>query len=151
MVPSIAIPTINILLVEDDAADQKLIKSLLEKQEIACNLCATRSAEEAFDLLYPGEGSDRGFMQPDLIILDLNMPGMGGREFLKRIKTDEGLRQIPVVILTCSTSETDILDSYKLQAAGFVTKPAGLAELERVISRITEYWFMLCRLPYKEY
>ena len=148
MVPATA--TLNILLVEDDAADQKLVRSMLEKQGVACELRAIGSAEEALNLLSAGGNPAGGFKQPDLIILDLNMPGMGGREFLKLIKTRERLRQIPVVILTCSTSETDVLDSYRLQAAGFVTKPTGLAELERVINGITEYWLMLCRLPYKE-
>lgn len=141
---------LDILLVEDDAADQKLIKSMIEKQGIACDLCVARSAEEALDVLGSGKGSNGGFTRPGLIILDLNMPGMGGREFLKHVKADEGLKQIPVVILTCSTSERDILDSYQLQAAGFITKPAGLVELERVIGEIVEYWSNLCRLPCKE-
>lgn len=141
---------LDILLVEDDAADQKLIKSMIEKQGIACDLCVARSAEEALDVLRSGKGSNGGFTRPGLIILDLNMPGMGGREFLKHVKADEGLKQIPVVILTCSTSERDILDSYQLQAAGFITKPAGLVELERVIGEIVEYWSNLCRLPCKE-
>jgi len=141
---------LDILLVEDDAADQKLIKSMIEKQGIACDLCVARSAEEALDVLRSGKGSNGGFTRPDLIILDLNMPGMGGRDFLKHVKADEGLKQIPVVILTCSTSERDILDSYQLQAAGFITKPAGLVELERVIGEIVEYWSNLCRLPCKE-
>ena len=141
---------LDILLVEDDAADLKLIKSMIEKQGIACDLCVARSAEEALDALRSGKGSNGGFTRPGLIILDLNMPGMGGREFLKHVKADEGLKQIPVVILTCSTSERDILDSYQLQAAGFITKPAGLVELERVIGEIVEYWSNLCRLPCKE-
>lgn len=141
---------LDILLVEDDVADQKLIKSMIEKQGITCDLCVARSAEEALDVLRSGKGSNGGFTRPDLIILDLNMPGMGGREFLKHVKADEGLKQIPVVILTCSTSERDILDSYQLQAAGFITKPAGLVELERVIGEIVEYWSNLCRLPCKE-
>lgn len=139
---------LDILLVEDDTADQKLIKSMIEKQGVAYDLCVARSAEEALDVLRPGKNSNGG-SRPDLIILDLNMPGMGGREFLKHVKADEGLKQIPVVILTCSTSERDILDSYQLQAAGFITKPAGLVELERVIGEIVEYWSNLCRLPYK--
>lgn len=149
MVPGMV--TLNILLVEDDPADQKLIKSMVEKQNIAHNLCATHSAEEALDFLRSGENSSRGFTRPDLIILDLNMPGMGGREFLKHIKTDERLKQIPVVILTCSTSERDILDSYELQAAGFITKPAGLTDLERVVREAINYWSISCRLPCKEY
>ena len=143
--------TLNILLVEDDMADQKLIKSMIAKQEIAYDLCVTRSAEEALDILRSNKNSDRGFTRPDLIILDLNMPGMGGREFLKHIKTNERLKQIPVVILTCSASELDVQDSYKLQAAGFITKPAGLGELERVISEVIKYWSIVCRLPCKEY
>ncbi len=145
-----SVEPLDILLVEDDAADLKLIKSMIEKQGIACDLCVARSAEEALDVLRSGKGSNGGVTRPDLIILDLNMPGMGGREFLKHVKADEGLKQIPVVILTCSTSERDILDSYQLQAAGFITKPAGLVELERVIGEIVEYWSNLCRLPCKE-
>lgn len=141
---------LTILLVEDDPADQKLIKSMMEKQNIAYELSIASCAEEALDFLRSIENHTRAFTRPDLIILDLNMPGMGGREFLKHIKTDEGLKQIPVVVLTCSNSEADIVDSYKLQAAGFVTKPAGLDELERVIRKIEEYWFVLCKLPFKE-
>jgi len=149
VVPSVA--TLNILLVEDDPADQKLIKSMIEKQNIGHNLRATRSAEEALDFLRSGESFAEGFTQPDLIMLDLNMPGMGGKEFLKLVKNDDGLKQIPVVILTCSTSEVDVLDSYKLQAAGFITKPAGLADLERVVRESINYWSISCRLPCKEY
>lgn len=149
MVPSAA--TLNILLVEDDPADQKLIKSMIEKQSIGHNLCVTQSAEEALDFLRSGENFAEGFTRPDLIMLDLNMPGMGGKEFLKLVKNDDGLKHIPVVILTCSTSEVDILDSYKLQAAGFITKPAGLADLERVVRESINYWSISCRLPCKEY
>ena len=143
------IETLNILLVEDDMADQKLVKSMIEKQDVAYNLCIAGSAEEALDALRSGKCSNGDFARPDLILLDLNMPGMGGRECLKQIKTDEELKQIPVVILTCSVSETDILESYRLQAAGFVTKPASLVDLERVIKEIVEYWSVLCRLPCK--
>lgn len=142
--------SVNILLIEDDAADQKLIKSMVEKQPIDCRLGFARSAEEAFAALRTGEKADNGAKTTDLIILDLNMPGMGGREFLRQIKADPKLKQIPVVILTSSTSETDILDSYQLQAAGFLTKPAGLTQLEGIINGILEYWLVLCRLPARE-
>ena len=140
----------NILLIEDDAADRKLIKSMVEKQPIDCTFGFAKSAEEAFAALGYGEKSASG-APTDLIILDLNMPGMGGREFLKQIKTDPRLKRIPVVVLTSSTSETDILDSYTLQAAGFLTKPAGLTQLERIINGIIKYWLVLCRLPAKEH
>jgi len=85
-----------------------------------------------------------------LILLDLNMPGMGGKEFLKQIKADEVLKQIPVVILTTSNAERDIMDSYKLQAAGYVHKPVSLDEFKQVMGEIEDYWFMLCKLPSKE-
>ena len=103
----------KILLVEDDSADQKLIKSLINKQQVECGLINACSAEEAFNILYSSE-NDGGSAKPNLIILDLNMPGMGGREFLKQIKTDNQFKRIPVVVLTCSTSEKDIRDIYNL-------------------------------------
>jgi len=149
MVPSVA--TLDILLVEDDPADQKLIKSMIEKQNIGHKLRTTQSAEEALDFLRLGEDSAEEFTRPDLIILDLNMPGMGGKEFLKLVKNDDRLKQIPVVILTCSNSEVDVLDSYKLQAAGFIPKPAGLTDLERVVRESINYWSTSCRLPCKEF
>ena len=140
----------NILLVEDDLADQKLIKSSLKAQKIANDLHITSNAEEALDLLHSLCKSNDGVSRPDLILLDLNMPGMGGKEFLKNIKTDEELQQIPVVILTTSNSEKDVVDSYKLQAAGYVHKPVTLEEFKQVMQDIEDYWFFLCKLPCKE-
>ncbi|MCK4263260.1 MAG: response regulator [Dehalococcoidia bacterium] len=134
-----------ILLVEDDVADQKLIRTSLKNQRVANELHVVGSGEEAMDFLYcRGDYSD-GTSRPDLILLDLNMPGMGGREFLKRIKNDERLKQIPVVILTTSESERDIIDSYRLQASGYVNKPVTLEEFRQVMEKIGEYWFLVCR------
>jgi len=139
---------ISILLVEDDPADQKLIRASLKQQRLANDLHIVSSGEEGIDFLqrrgdYRGRGA-----QPDLILLDLNMPGMGGKEFLRRIKDDEGLKQIPVVILTTSDSERDIIESYKLQASGYVSKPVTLDEFKEVMRKIKEYWFVICkRLP----
>jgi CheY-like chemotaxis protein len=75
------------------------------------------------------------------------MPGMGGKKFLKHIKADENLKQIPVMILTTSDSDKDILDTYKLQASGYVKKPVTLEEFRSVMKGIEEYWFMLCKRP----
>jgi CheY-like chemotaxis protein len=134
-----------ILLVEDDLADQKLIKISLRNEKIANDLCTVQSGEEGMDFLYRrGKYSD-GTPQPDLILLDLNMPGMGGKEFLRLIKTDEGLKQIPVVILTTSEAEKDIIDSYKLQASGYVHKPVTLEEFKEAMKKLKEYWFLLCK------
>ena len=142
---------LSIMLVEDDPADQKLIKTAVKKQAIANDLYIACNAEEALDFLHSSENHGRAITRPDLILLDLNMPGMGGREFLKQVKADEGLKKIPVVILTCSNSENDVVESYRLQAAGFVRKPVTLDEFERVIGKIEDYWFVLCKLPQKEY
>ena len=82
---------------------------------------------------------------PDLILLDLNMPGMGGKELLKTIKADPQLSTIPVVILTTSDLDGDILDSFKLQASGYVKKPVTLSEFQKVLSDLTDYWFVICK------
>ena len=146
----IELEPITLLLVEDDPADQKLIKTSLRNQKIANDLYVVNSGEEGMDFLYRRGSYSDGTPRPDLILLDLNMPGMGGKEFLKRIKDDENLKQIPVVILTTSDSERDIIDSYKLQASGYVNKPVTLEGFKEVMQKIEEYWFLLCKRPPKE-
>ena len=140
---------ITILLVEDDQGDQKLIRTSLKNQGIASELHISNSAEEALDFLYSGEDTNGGNPHPDLILLDLNMPGMGGKEFLKQMKEDQKLKQLPVVILTTSESERDIIDSYNLQASGYVNKPVSLDDFKKVMEKIGEYWLMLCKRPPK--
>ena len=136
---------IVILLLEDDLADQKLIKLSLRNEKIANTLYTVQTGEEGMDFLYcRGKYSD-GTPQPDLILLDLNMPGMGGKEFLRLIKDDERLKQIPVVIVTTSEAEKDIIDSYKLQASGYVHKPVTLEEFKEAMKKLKEYWFLLCK------
>ena len=134
-----------ILLVEDDLADQKLIKISLRNEKIANDLCTVQSGEEGMDFLYRCGNYNDGTPQPDLILLDLNMPGMGGKEFLRLIKEDERLKQIPVVILTTSEAEKDIIDSYKLQASGYVHKPVTLVEFKEAMKKLKAYWFLLCK------
>ncbi|HXZ94802.1 MAG TPA: response regulator [Dehalococcoidia bacterium] len=137
---------IVILLVEDDPGDQKLIKLSLRNEKIANDLYTVQTGEEGLDFLHHrGKYSD-GTPQPDLILLDLNMPGMGGKEFLRLIKKDDMLKQIPVVILTTSEAEKDIIDSYKLQASGYVHKPVTLGEFKEAMKKLKEYWFVLCKL-----
>jgi CheY-like chemotaxis protein len=134
-----------ILLVEDDLADQKLIKISIRNEKIANALYTVQTGEEGMDFLYHREKYSDGTPQPDLILLDLNMPGMGGKEFLRRIKEDEKFKQIPVVILTTSEAEKDIIDSYKLQASGYVHKPVTLEEFKEAMKKLKEYWFVLCK------
>ena len=142
----IALEPLNILLVEDDPADQKLVRTSLKSQKVANDLNVVSSGEQGIDYLYGGNGASR----PDLILLDLNMPGMGGKEFLRWIKNDENLKQIPVVILTTSNSERDIIESYKLQASGYVNKPVTLEGFKQAMERLEEYWFVLCKRPPRE-
>lgn len=140
----------TIVLVEDDPADIKLIRSIIERPDQGYNFIIKRNTEEALDFFCSCKNDAELSKLADLVILDLNMPGLGGKEFLRIVKTDEVLKRLPVVILTSSSSEQDISDSYRLGAAGFITKPAGLKEFERVMCLITEYWFVLCKLPLKE-
>ncbi len=140
----------TILLVEDDPGDQKLIKVSLKNQKIGNEVYTADSGEEAMDFLYQrGKYSDCA-LQPDLILLDLNMPGMGGKEFLRRIKEDEKMKSIPVIILTSSDSDDDIIDTYNLHASGYVKKPVKLEDFKHVVKEINDYWFVLCKLPPRE-
>lgn len=140
----------TVLLVEDDPGDQKLIKVSLKSQRIANELHIVGSGEEAMDFLYHRGNYSAETPFPDLILLDLKMPGMGGKEFLRRIKQDEKMKKIQVVILTSSDSEKDILDSYNLQASGYVKKPVELEDFKRVMKEIEAYWFIICKLPPKD-
>jgi len=140
----------TILLVEDDPGDQKLITVSLKNQKIGNEVHIAGSGEEAMDFLYRRGKYNHETSRPDLILLDLNMPGMGGKEFLRQIKEDEKMRMIPVVILTSSDSDEDILDTYNLHACGYIKKPVKLEDFKRVVKEINEYWFVICRPPPRE-
>lgn len=137
--------SVIIMLVEDDPGDQKLIKNSLLAQKIGNRLFILETAEDALDYLAASKAGDVECPKPDLILLDLNMPGMGGKEFLKHIKTDDQFDTIPVVILTTSDSDQDILDSYKLHASGYVKKPVTLDGFKQVVRELEEYWFVICK------
>lgn len=136
---------IKILLVEDDPGDQKLIKKSLLSQNIVNEVLVAESGEEALDYLTAGKAGDGEKSVPELILLDLNMPGIGGKEFLRRIKADDVLDTIPVVILTTSDSDQDVLDSYKLHASGYIKKPVTLLDFQKVMDTLEEYWFAICK------
>ena len=140
----------TILLVEDDPGDQKLIMVSLRNQKLATGVHIAGSGEEAMEFLYQRGKYSHGTSRPDLILLDLNMPGMGGKEFLRQIKGDEKMKSIPVIILTSSDSDDDIIDTYNLHASGYVKKPVKLEDFKRVMKQINEYWFVICRLPPRE-
>ena len=134
-----------ILLVEDDIGDQKLVKKSLEREKIGNKLHIADGGEEAWTYLQRSKNSDGQTPKPDLILLDLNMPGIGGKELLRCIKADAELSAIPVVILTTSDSDQDILNSFKLQASGYIKKPGSLQGFYEVIRNLKEYWFVICK------
>ena len=135
-----------ILLVEDDKADVELTQYTIAKAKVLVDLHAVGDGVEALAFLRC-EGKYADAPRPDLILLDLNMPRMDGRTFLSEMRADDNLRAIPVVVLTTSQSDEDILKSYKLGANCYVTKPVGLDEFIKMVNAIEEFWFTIVRLP----
>jgi chemotaxis family two-component system response regulator Rcp1 len=137
---------VEILLVEDSPSDAKLTVIALREARVANNLRVVVDGVAAMAYLRnEGEYSDAA--RPDLILLDLNLPRKDGREVLAEIKADEGLRGIPVIVLTTSAAESDVLRAYTLQANGYVTKPIRFADFLDVVHGIEEFWLSLVRLP----
>ena len=142
--------SVVVLLVEDDPGDQKLIKTSLRQQKIANRVHAVESGELALEYLSAAKEGAADCPLPAIILLDLNMPGMGGKEFLRRVKGDSLLAAIPVVILTTSDADEDILESYQLNAAGYVKKPVTLEGFQKALSALEGYWFVLCKIARQE-
>lgn len=137
---------IAILLVEDDAGDVRLTKEALRESKMRNELHVVSDGEEAMDFLrHRGPYADAP--RPDLILLDLNLPRMGGREVLEQVKSRQELRSIPVTVLTTSQSEEDIVRSYDLRANAYVTKPVDLAQFMKVVQSVEEFWVEIVRLP----
>jgi CheY-like chemotaxis protein len=134
---------ILVLLVEDDPGDQKLIKTAIMGQGYKVNLMIASSGESAINYLQMCKEDSEKYQKPCLILLDLNMPGMGGKEFLRKIKADDELCAIPVVVVTTSDSEADTRECYELQAAGYIQKAAVPEEFNDIFKKLTRYWFSL--------
>lgn len=135
-----------ILLVEDEPADAHLVRLAFEEGKILVELHHVSDGIEAFAFLRH-QGSYASSPTPDLILLDLNMPRMDGRTFLQRLKVDEPLQGLPVVVLTTSDAERDMLDSYNHFAAGFIVKPVDVDDFIHVVRGISDYWINIVRLP----
>ena len=136
----------EILLVEDDPADVELTRETMADAKVVTRLHVVGDGLEALAFLRR-EGEYRKAPRPDLILLDLNMPRMDGRTFLSELRADPHLKAIPVVVLTTSQTEEDILKSYQLGANCYITKPVGLAEFTKVVGAIEEFWFTIVCLP----
>lgn len=137
---------INILLVEDNPADVLLTEEALEESKLINRISTVKDGEEAMAFLRK-EGKYRGAATPDLILLDLNLPRKDGREVLKDIKEDPELRVIPVVILTTSAADEDVLRTYQLHANCYIMKPVDFAQFTRVVQTIESFWFSIVKLP----
>jgi CheY-like chemotaxis protein len=144
--PGHRIQPIEILLVEDSPADVDLTREALEDAKVHNNLHVASDGVEALAFLRR-EGRYLDAPHPDLILLDLNLPRKDGREVLAEIKADPRLRRIPVVVLTTSEAEQDILQSYDLHANCYVTKPVDLDAFMHVVRSIEDFWLAIVRLP----
>lgn len=137
---------IDVLLVEDDAGDELITREAFEDNKIGNTLHVVRDGEEALDFLYR-RGKHAEAPRPDLILLDLNLPKYDGRQVLEKIKSDDDLAHIPVVVLTTSAAEEDILRSYRLHANAYVTKPVDLDRFIKAVRQIDEFFVQVVRLP----
>jgi len=139
-------PPVEILLVEDNPGDYRLTQEALREGKVYNNLHWAKDGVDALDFL-KRRGRHEGAPRPDIILLDLNLPKKDGRQVLEEIKTDEDLMAIPVVILTTSQAEEDVLKSYDLHANCYVTKPVDLDKFIVVVQSIDRFWLTIATLP----
>lgn len=137
---------IEILLVDDDPGDVRLTVEGLKHSKVLTHMNVVGDGVEALAFLRR-QGKYAEASQPDIILLDLNMPRMDGREVLTQLKADPDLKHIPVVILTTSDSEEDVLRSYELHANCYVTKPVDLKQFLSIVKAIDDFWFSVVKLP----
>jgi len=137
---------IEILLVEDNPGDVRLTQEALRDAKVRNTMHVAADGVEAMEFLRR-QGKHADVPRPDLILLDLNMPRMDGREVLAAIKADPSLRRIPVVILTTSDDEKDVLKSYDLHANCYITKPVELPQFIEVVRSIEDFWLTIVKLP----
>jgi CheY-like chemotaxis protein len=137
----------QILIVDDEPGDVELIRAAIVEGRFICRIHVVRDGVEAMAFLRRTDPAHAQVPVPDLVLLDINMPRMNGREVLKAMKADAVLARIPVVMVTTSDVERDIMAAYDLGASGFVTKPVDIEDLFRAIHGIQEYWFGVVRRP----
>lgn len=136
---------IKIMLVDDNEADIELTKSTLEEGKVRMEIITASDGQNALDELERALAHGEGL--PDLILLDLNMPRLDGRGFLGKLRQREELKAIPVVVLTSSDAEQDIVKSYKLGANCYVNKPVGLDEFQKIVRTVEHFWLTVVKLP----
>jgi two-component system, chemotaxis family, response regulator Rcp1 len=137
---------IDILLVDDNEGDARLAREAMKDSKVKNKMYHVLDGAEAMEFLRR-QGKYTDAPRPDLILLDLNLPKLDGREVLAQIKNDEELKRIPVVILTVSSAEEDILKTYHLHANCYITKPLDLSQFMKVVRSIEDFWLTIVRLP----
>jgi CheY-like chemotaxis protein len=140
---------VNILLVEDDMVDVMNVKRAFKKNNISNTLLVAENGVEALDMLRGLNGKKRIDPTPRIILLDLNMPKMGGIEFLKEVRADEKLKNISVFVMTTSNEDNDKVEAYRLNVAGYILKPLSMESFVNAVSTLHNYW-MLCEYPNME-
>jgi len=143
---NIPLQPVEVLLIEDDPGDELMTREAFEDNKIGNTLHVARDGEEALDFLYR-RGAHADAPSVDLVLLDLNLPKYDGRQVLEQIKSDPDLTHVPVVILTTSSSEEDILRSYKLHANAYVTKPVDVNQFISAVRQIDDFFLTVVRLP----
>ena len=137
---------VQILMVEDNPGDIELSRQALKQGKLLNDLHVVENGEAALDFLYQrGEYADA--VRPDLILLDLNLPKVNGRDVLKQVKADKNLAAIPLIVLSSSEDATDIKETYELNANSFVTKPVQVEDFVKVVNSIEQFWIEIVKLP----
>jgi CheY-like chemotaxis protein len=139
----------EVLLVEDSPGDVRLTREALREANASIQLHVATDGVEAMSFLRR-EGTHANARRPDLILLDLNLPKMDGREVLAHIKADDGLRTIPTIVLTTSEAEADVVKSYQLRANCYLSKPVQLDAFESLVKSINDFWLTKAKLPRQE-
>lgn len=138
--------SVRVLLVEDNPADVDLVRESLSEDRLSVDLMVATDGLEGLDALH-ARGRFQGAALPDVIVLDLNLPRMSGREFLESIRQEDILRRIPVVVLTSSDAERDVAQSYDAGANCYVTKPLDLRAFQHIVQQVEDFWFTIVKLP----
>jgi CheY-like chemotaxis protein len=136
----------QVLLVEDNRGDAVLTRRAFKRANIASDIVVAETGEKGLSILRR-EGEHADAQRPDLILLDLNLPHMHGQDFLQTVKTDPAFKRIPVIILSSSSADKDVIGSYDRHANGYITKPVTTETYDDIVARIEQYWFTLMQLP----
>ena len=139
---------VEILLVEDNPGDARLCQEALKESKFINNLHIVKDGQEALDFIFQ-QGDYKSAPTPDLVILDLNLPKVNGKDVLKKIKEDDDKKKIPVVILTSSKAEEDIIKTYELHANSYITKPLDFTQFVEIVKELNQFWLGIVKLPTK--